>query len=326
MMFSKRIVFAALLVLANAVGTLGQVKLPPETKNAALRYWMAFAELHDASGDKSTANLLEKIMGGEGAWDETKLGPIVDANMESIGILQRATKLPECDWGLEYSLGSRTPIPFTQMSARALGKLNTLYGIRLAAKGDIQKAVDVWLAGIQFSQHLAKGGSLLATIVANAVLSGDLRALTKVAQGGTLDAAQRRQIAAAIRALPETGFDWGQAMWYEQVAGEVVLREMGNAANPAAYYKELMGTPPPENFTVPKAVEIAAYRKFMNSVEESLRLSPNAAGERLKTLQDSAKTLHPFFRDSIPSLTRINDTRTQTQVALAQLLKTVAGK
>ena len=325
MITSKRIVFAALLVLANAVGTLGQIKLPPETKNAALRYWMAFAELHDASGDKSIGNLSEKIMGGEGAWDETKLGPIVDANMESIGIMQRATKLPECDWGLEYSLGPSTPIPFTQMSARALGKLNTLYGIRLAAKGDTQKAVDTWLAGIRFSQHLARGGSLLATLVANAVLSDALRPLTKAAQSGALDATQRSQVAAAIRALPETGFDWGQAMWYEQVSGEVVLREMGNAANPSAYYKELMGTPPPENFTVPKAAEIAAYRKFMNSVEEALRLSPNAAGERLKTLQDSAKTLHPFFRDSIPSLTRINDTRTQTQAALAQLLKTVAG-
>jgi len=29
--------------------------------------------------------------------------------------------------------------------------------------------------------------------------------------------------------------------------------------------------PPPENFTVPKPAEIAADRKFMNSVEEALR-------------------------------------------------------
>ena len=56
--------------------------------------------------------------------------------------MQRATMLPECDWGLEYSLGPHTPIPFVQNSARALGRLNTLYGIRLAAKGDTRKAVD----------------------------------------------------------------------------------------------------------------------------------------------------------------------------------------
>jgi hypothetical protein len=326
MTFSKRLEVAVVSVLLSAATALGQIKLPPETKNAALRYWMAFAELKDTSADKVTTDLLGKTISGEAAWDENKLGPIVDANMESIGILQRATKLPECDWGLEYNLGPSTPIPFTQMSARALGRLNTLYGIRLAAKGDTQKAVDTWLAGIQFSQHLAKGGSLLATLVANAVLSSDLRALTKAAQGGTPDTAQRRQIAAAIRALPETGFDWGQAMWYEQVSGEVALKEMGNAANPAAYYKELIGTPAPDNFTMPKTTEIAAFRKLMNLVEAALRLPPDAAGEELNALQDSVKTLHPFFRDSIPSLTRINDTRRQTQSALALLLKTVGGK
>jgi hypothetical protein len=287
---------------------------------------MAFAELHDSDADKSIANLLEKIMGGEGAWDETKLGPIIDANMESIGIMQRATKLPECDWGLEYSLGPRTSIVFVQMSARALGKLNTLYGMRLAAKGDTQKAVDTWLAGIRFSQHLARGGSLLATLVANAALADELRPLTKAAESGTLNATQRSQVAAAIRTVPETGFDWGQAMWYEQIAGEVAITEMGKAPNPAAYYKELMETPPPEKFAVPKDAEIAAYRKFMNSVEEALRLPPDAAGERLKTLQNSAKTLHPFFRDSIPLLTRINETRIETQAARQKLLQAVAAK
>jgi hypothetical protein len=101
---------------------------------------------------------------------------------------------------------------------------------------------------------------------------------------------------------------------------------MGNAANPAAYYKELMGTPTPDNFMMPNATEIAAYRKLMNSVEAALRLPPDEAGERLKVFQDSAKTLHPFFRDAIPSLARINDTRTQTRAARAQLLKAVEGK
>ena len=325
MMLSKKSVVATVFALTSTVAAFGQTKLPIETKNAALRYWTAFAVLHDTSADKATADLLGKTMSGEAAWDETKLGPIVDVNMESIGIMQRATKLSECDWGLEYSLGPHTPIPFLQVSARALGRLNTLYGIRLAAKGDTQKAADAWLAGIRFSQHLARGGSLLATLVANAVLADELRALTKAAQSGTLDAKRRSQVAAAIRAVPETGFDWGQAMWYEEIAGEVAMTEMGKAANPAAFYEQLMGTPPPENFTVPKAAEIAAYRKFMNSVEEALRLLPTAARERLKTLEDSAKTLHPLFRDSIPSLTRINDARSETQAARGKLLRAVAA-
>jgi hypothetical protein len=325
MMLSKRLTVATVSVLISAIAAFGQTKLPPETKNAALRYWLAFAQLQDTGADTATADLLGKTMSGEAAWDETKLGPIVDKNMESIEIMQRATKLPECDWGLEYSLGSRTPIP-PYVKARALVRLNTLYGIRLAAQGDTQKALDTWLAGIQFSQHLARGGSLLATLVANAALSDDLRVFTKAAQSGTLDATQRSQVAAAIRALPETGFDWGQAMWYEEISGEVAIREMGKAASPAAYYKELMGAPAPENFTVPSDADIAAFRKLMNSTEDALRLSPQQASERLRTLQDSVKTLHPFLQGAIPPFTHINDARMQMQAALAQLLKAVAPK
>src|SRR6266481_4027139 len=127
MTLSKRLAVASVFVLTSAVTTFGQIKLPAETKNAALRYWMAFAELHDTGADKSIADLLGKTMSGEGAWDETKLGPIVDVNMESIGIMQRAAKLPECEVPGCTRAPSRIPIPFLQMSARALGRLNTLY-------------------------------------------------------------------------------------------------------------------------------------------------------------------------------------------------------
>ena len=101
---------------------------------------------------------------------------------------------------------------------------------------------------------------------------------------------------------------------------------MGKALNPAAYYKELMESPAPEDFTVPSDAETAAFRKLMISTEEALRLPPIAARERLKALQDSVKTLHPFFRDSIPSLTRINETRIETQAARQKLLQAVAAK
>ena len=84
-------------------------------------------------------------------------------------------------------------------------------------------------------------------------------------------------------------------MWYEEVTVEVAIREMAKAANPSAYYRELMGTTAPENFTMPSDAEIAAFRKLMNSAEEALRLPPAAAAERLKILQDSVQTLHPFF-------------------------------
>src|SRR6266446_7100065 len=204
---TKSIVLAASL-LFGAAFTSAQAKRPAETRNAALRYWMAFAELQDPPTDKATAELLEKTAAGEAPWDEAKLGPILDKNETAIWRMQRATKLPECDWGLEYDLGPRASIAYVP-KARVLARLNTLEGMRLAAKGDSQKAVETWLAGIRFSQHLTKGGSLIFSLVAKMGLISNFRALTQAAQSGALTDAQKKQIESVVRALPETGFDWG---------------------------------------------------------------------------------------------------------------------
>src|SRR5665213_3483274 len=78
--------------------------------NAALRYWMAFAVTHDPPADRATAELLDRVAAGTSPWDEAKLGKILDDNREALEIMQRATKLTSCDWGLEYEFGPMTPI------------------------------------------------------------------------------------------------------------------------------------------------------------------------------------------------------------------------
>jgi hypothetical protein len=321
---AKRVV-AVLMFLSLAATARAQMKLPTETRNAALRYWLAFADLQDPPADKATVELLEKTAAGEAVWDEAKLGSILDKNETAIWRMQRATKLPECDWGLEYDLGPRASIAYVP-KARVLARLNTLYGMRLAAKGETQKAVDTWLAGIRFSQHLASGGSLIFSLVAKMGLVSNFHALTQAAQSGALSSAQKRQIEAATRALPDTGLDWGRALWYEEDPLNVGVKQMAEAASPAAYYQEMMGSPAAKHFTLPTASDVAAFHKLMNLAEEALRLTPDAANERLRTLQDSVKTLHPFFQEVTPSFTHINDARIETQAARQKLLQAVAAK
>jgi hypothetical protein len=122
-----------------------QTKYPPETRNAALRYWLAFADLQDPPADKATQDLLEKVAAGDAAWDEAKLGCILEKNEGAILAMQHATKLPNCDWGLDYGAGPRASIAYAPR-ARVLARLNTLYGTRMAARGQTQRAVDTWLA------------------------------------------------------------------------------------------------------------------------------------------------------------------------------------
>jgi hypothetical protein len=83
--------------------------------------------------------------------------------------------------------------------------------MRQMVHGDSQSAVNTWLAGMHFSQDLARGGSLIFALVAKSALVPNLRMLAEATGNGQLNEAQKRQVFAAVRALPEDGLDWGSA-------------------------------------------------------------------------------------------------------------------
>jgi hypothetical protein len=296
-----------------------QAKFPPETRNAALRYWIAFADLQDPPADQATQEALEKTASGEIPWDEAKLGGILDRNETAILEMQRATKLPECDWGLEYSQGSRTSIAYVPR-ARVLARLNTLYGMRRMTKGDTQGAIDAWLDGISFSQHLARGGTLIFTLVAQMSLISNLQALTEAAAAGRLDKAQAREVAQAIKSLPPDGFDWGRALDLEEAVLDDTARRTQKAPDPAAFYREIMGAPAPPGFAAPGPDDLAACHSLFAAAEAALRLPSARVREPLAQLQARVRRLHPFFQNTVPSFVKINEARASVEAARAKLL------
>src|SRR6266850_4014668 len=203
----KFLLATILAILTSTSGTRAQLKYPAETKNAALRYWTAFAEMQDPLADIATQGLIEKMVASGTAWSETTLGSILDTNAEAIRTMQKATKLPECDWGLDYSRGSSAQFTLF-LRARALAGLNTLEGMRRMAKGDSQGAVNTWLAGIHFSQDVARGGPLIFTLVAMRMMLPNLRALNESTSKGQLSEAEKKEVYAAVSAQPEDGLDW----------------------------------------------------------------------------------------------------------------------
>lgn len=315
---------SVLSIFLGAAGPVAaQVALPQETHNAALRYWLAFAELQDPPADQATQALLEKTAAGDAAWDEAALGSILDKNKYAIERMQRATKLPECDWGAEYSWrGSIAYAP----RARVLARLNTLYGMRLAAQGDQTGAVDAWLDGLRFSQHLARGGSLIFAAMAEAALLPDLQALTRAAESGRISKTDRQEIEAAVRALPEGGFDWAGAMRIEEALLYDALDEMRRSPNPIQFYATMMGSPAPQTFSIPSAADRMAYHQLMTEVEETLRQEPLTAQARLLDLsrQLSSNQVHWFFQKATPSPTRVNQRRTEVASARERLLQALS--
>src|SRR3989442_15984335 len=93
----KVVAGAALFFVAGTAHA--QSGAPPETKNAALRYWLAFADLQDPPTDKATAELLEKTAAGGSASGETKISSIILKNQTAILWMKWGAELAEIDYG-----------------------------------------------------------------------------------------------------------------------------------------------------------------------------------------------------------------------------------
>jgi hypothetical protein len=320
-----KIVLLAVYVCFCCVITSAQSKKPTETRNAALRYWIAFADMQDPPADEATRKLLERTVSGDVPWDEAKLGELIQQNDVAIQEMQRATKLPDCDWGLEYSQGPRASIAF-MMKARVLARLNSLYGMRQAAHGDSQAAVRTWMAGVKFSRDLAKGGTLIFTLVARAALLSDLHALQKAAEKGLLDAPTRKQAALELNSLPETGFNWSESWEMETFVIENGWDSILKAEDPREMYKVITGEEPPSQYRLPSPADFAAFREFMDEIASELKRSPEVARGRLEALRGREKTLNAMLKNSIPNFERVNGNREEVRSARDATLKALASQ
>ena len=320
-----KLCLASLFLLVSATMALPQSKTPRETRNAALRYWMAFAEMQDASVDATTQSLLGKTAAGEIPWDEKPLGSILDSNSEAIRIMQRATKLPECDWGLEYSEAPRGSVAYGTR-ARALARLNTLEGMREMANGNSQGAVDAWLAGVRFSEHLANGGPLVFTLIAKSMLLPNLHAISVEAKRGHLSDFQKKQISLSLKQTREGVFNWTTAWALEASGGEQFLRELRSAKDPAAMYESLTGGPMPYGAKVPTSEDIRSYQEYTAAVQNALNLPPDATKLKLLTLESQRQALPVIVQNTIPYPLKMNESRVDVFAARKELLEILSAK
>jgi hypothetical protein len=294
----------------------------PSSPNAALRYWMAFAVMRDPPADKATADLLEHVGDGSEAWDEAKLASIVEDNRQALAIMQRASTLTSCDWGLEYELGSRTPIAHLA-KARTLGRLSVVAGKRLQAQGQLPQAVDMWLAGVRFSRHMAEGGSLISALSGGRVMQLSLRALQRDEVLTGLDATTKKRIELFLRALPEDGVDWSAAMRRDAQSFEVTLQQLQTASDPKASLAGLGGVPLPADFKMPTAAEIAVYHAYTDRAVLALALPIDQRVNRLREIEASRSALHVLFRQYTPSVMPLGNAWTEIAGRRKALLEAV---
>jgi hypothetical protein len=301
-----------------------QINLP-QNKNAALRYWMAFAEMQDRTVDESTTKLMEDVLSGVAPWDERQLGPVVDANVPAIRTMQKATALPECNWGLDYERGAAMSIGHLP-KARALARLNALYGARQMAQGDADGAVSSWLAGLRFAQHISKDMSLIAVLSAKPAFLANLHLLTKAAASGRLSSESLQKVKSQIALLPRDGLEWSSAVRFEVWADAQALKYLGEGNDFQEKYKTFFSQAPPQAATAPTDSDIASYRALMNDVIAAFQLPYEQTKARLQQVETAKKSLHPAVQAITPSYSRLNENRHQVALELQELTKALAGQ
>jgi hypothetical protein len=302
-----RLLATIMAVLASAHAARAQATFPPETDNAALRYWFALAEVREPPGEDATRHLLEATFAGQASWDEGKLGPIVDSNLDALRTMQRATKLPACNWGFDYRNGATMPIWFG-MRARLLSQLNQLQGIREMAHGDSQMAVDTWLAGIHFGQDVSHSGPVITALIAHAIILDNLNPLRDSARQRKLNEGQKTELSLVVKTMPEDGFDWGTAWGLEFVIGDQFLQKSRTTGKPESDDK------------------IRAYEEYMQAAQAALREPPAEAKSRIADLESKLRRLGKVEQNLIPSLRGTNEARILLATAHQELMQALSTK
>lgn len=206
-MNTSRRISVAILSLAVSVGAASAQQKGKLGDNAALRYWSAFAQMQDSPLTDEQAKELNLIIEGTTPYQDLKYRDLVEKNRPALETMVRGTALRDCDWGLDYRLGSDTPVDFVR-KALTLGRLNVLYAFHLALNGDKDGGVRVLAAGLRFSHDVANKGTLFASVVAKHLLADHLRLITQALQVEELSPAERLILRQAIDQIGPEGLDW----------------------------------------------------------------------------------------------------------------------
>jgi hypothetical protein len=218
-----------LLVVLSVSPAAAQQK-PNLGDNAALRYWAAFAQMQDYAITDAEAKKLNGILDGPVPYDDSQYKDLVEKNQPALATMARGAAVPKCDWGLDY-IGEDTPVDYAR-KALALGRLNVLYAFHLLIAGDKDGAMNAIAVGLRFSQDVANGGSLFATLAAKSLLITHLRAIAFVLHTEQLSAAQRSVLQKSVAQLGPDALDWPSAAKrdLESLRGRYSSDPQGSAA------------------------------------------------------------------------------------------------
>lgn len=228
----SRVLSAAVLVAAACFSPVGQVLGQPPAAaagaefagptNAALVYWRCWEILPTGLLDT-----VKEAYSKDAAWKpDAALSKALEEAQGAIQKIVRASRLPEGDWGLEYSDGVGMLLPHLS-KMRSTARVLLADARRLEAAGRRDDAAERIAACLRMTRHLRHDRTLISTLVSQAIGVAGVGELDVLAAGG-LSPSEKAEIRAAAASLGtndpfgyEAALDAERRLYLEAVVKEL---------------------------------------------------------------------------------------------------------
>ncbi|MDX2132495.1 MAG: hypothetical protein SFY69_10645 [Planctomycetota bacterium] len=167
--------------------------IPADPTNAALVYWRIWATEPADLADK----VREAYSSGTPVDPASDLARTLRENSNVVESLLSASRLPECDFGVQYTSGLLAVVPHLskiRASARLLGADASL----ATAEGRTDAAVERTAGVYRVALHVSREPVLISSLVSAAVTGVGHAEVAALAKSGRLTAAQARTILAEL--------------------------------------------------------------------------------------------------------------------------------
>src|SRR5262245_26817054 len=254
-----------LLILLASQAMLHATRAAAAEPNAALKYWLAFANM---KYDKDQEKIIED-------WNKVPLDAKVDKLLDNsrVHLLQmhRGAQIEPCDWGLDYSDGVNMLLPHLG-KARNLTRVAALDIRREFARGNGRGAVQTGLDALVMARHVNSDYTLISILVR---IVNEATIFEALATGlPKVDAASLTKLAAALDA-PRGGGSVVESIKAEkELMARWMIRQMKELeARKAGSYKEVfqlgMSESPEDKARTQRVLEASdTYEKAVKLLED----------------------------------------------------------
>lgn len=301
-----------------------EVAAEESTPNAALAYWQAFATL--PTTNKEQDEVLSQVTSPL----DKHAAALIEKGQGSMKSFHRATAMPNCDWGLEFSAGPHMVMPHLS-KARQMARFAALHARKQFADGNQDAALETLGDLFVMTRHTGGDSVLISLLVQYAIesMTFELTAYHLL----DLDDAQLDRLSHRLDSLPKGG-SIRQSLELEQEIyigwARRVIREAEGDTEAVRQLRDVVAGGDDAESPVPEVTreQIAGWLdetwKDYEEIQQLYDLPSDEFEERWKKLQDRIKDTNPFSNLVLPGLKRIREVSDKQTAAWALFRAAIA--